>query len=38
MTVGGTLALLVMIVFVGYVAWNPKTPVGDDILLAERVP
>jgi hypothetical protein len=38
MTVGGTLALLVMIVFVGYMAWNPKTPGGDDILLVERVP
>jgi hypothetical protein len=38
MTVGGTLALLVMIIFVGYVLWNPKTAAGGEITLTERVP
>ena len=38
MTVGGTLALLVMTIFIGYVLWNPKAPAGDEIPLAERGP
>jgi hypothetical protein len=37
MTVGGTLALLVMIIFVGYVLWNPKTSAGGEIPLTQRV-
>ena len=36
MTVGGTLALTVMITFVGYVLWNPTVPVADEISLTER--
>lgn len=38
MTVGGTLALLMMLIFVGYVLWNPRPQTGDNIPLAERVP
>lgn len=36
MTVGGTLALLVMTIFVGYVLWSPKGPGADQIPLTER--
>jgi hypothetical protein len=34
MTVGGTLGILVMIIFVGYILWNPKHPT--EISLTER--
>jgi hypothetical protein len=34
MTVGGTLGILVMITFVGYILWNPKHPT--EISLTER--
>lgn len=37
MTIGGTLALLAMIIFVAYVLWNPRPPAGDDVALTERV-
>jgi hypothetical protein len=36
MTVGGTLALLVMAIFVGYVLSNPKEPAAGQIPLTER--
>jgi hypothetical protein len=38
MTAGGTLALLVMIIFAGYVLWNPATRAGEEIPLARRMP
>ena len=34
MTVGGTLALLVMSIFIGYILWNPKAPARDEIPMA----
>jgi len=36
MTVGGTLGVLVMAIFVGYVLWNPKEPSTVEISLTER--
>jgi len=38
MTMGGTLALLVMTIFVGYVLWNPRVPPAGEIPLTERGP
>jgi len=37
MTVGGTLAVLVMVIFVGYL-WNPNEPSAAQISLTERKP
>ncbi|HEY8765983.1 MAG TPA: hypothetical protein VIP09_01770 [Dehalococcoidia bacterium] len=37
MTVGGTLAVLAMAIFAGYMLWSPKEPPADEITLTERV-
>jgi hypothetical protein len=37
MTVGGTLAVLAMAIFAGYMLWSPKEPPANQITLTERV-
>lgn len=36
MTVGGTLGIFVMLIFVGYILWNPKEPPRDRVPVTER--